>query len=293
MAPGYGTPQPYGAQPPGYGAPPPYGVPSLLAPKPSSKRWRIWVPILALVGVGAVVAGVVALSGANDPPSVPRLTETRPAYGSVQADVSIWDMSGPTISYVVKSDAAGATVSVTGSELADPLNPTSSATPFEFIVSTDAFWNYDFENSMWVKGLPDAATYTEINGLVTTVMLSEYLPDALREYTRVLDEKDDTVNGHAVTVYDLRLNLPAFQREKPSEYQAWATRLGISEALANTAIELAVDEDGVVWRMTSSDVTDSGLRTSTYEQVMKLLPASYQPDYPTSYYDEASGQMVG
>lgn len=278
---------------PGYGAPPPYGVPLPMAPKPSSKSWRIWAPILALVVVGAVVAGVVALSGANDTPSVPRLTETRPAYGSVQVDVSIWDMSGPTLSYVVKSDAAGTAVSVSGSERVDPLNPTSSATSFEFIVTNDAFWNYDFENTVWVKGLPDAATYIELNGLVTTVMLSEYLPDALRDYTRVLEEKDDTVNGHAVTVYDLRLDLPAFEREKPSEYQAWATRLGISEALANTAIELAVDDDGVVWRMKSSDVTTTGLHTSTYEQVMKLLPADYQPTYPTTYYDEVSGQLVG
>lgn len=297
MVPGYGPQpygaRPYGAQPPGYGTPPPYGVPSPLAPKPSSKRWRVWVPILVLGVVGAVVAAVVAVSRSDDPPSVPRLTETRPAYGTVQVTVTISEISDPTLTYVVESDPAGGVMSVSGSDLGAPLDPTASATPFEAIVSNDAFWSYDFESSVWVKGPPDAATYSELNGLVTTVMLSEFLPDALREFTALLTESDDTVSGHAVTVYDLRLNLPAFQREKPSEYQAWAARLGITEAFANTAIELSVDADGVVWRMSSSDVTDAGLRTSTYEQVMKLLPADYQQDYPTTYYDDVSGQMVG
>ena len=264
--------------------------------KPHSSRATLIgvVVVVLLVVVGLVLNSVLT----KDPPSLPHFTEQRPAYGTIHMTVTYSEQTGPEVSYTSESNASADVVHIVGVEKPGVLDYTSPDTKFEYIVSADEFWVYDFGQELWMKGMtPDAGSYAAARDTVTTLMFSEYIPESLRPYVAIEDVTDDTVSGHEVTVYDLRLDLASYHNSGAAEYDEWATRLGIEKPAANTTMELSVDDNGVVWRMRSFSTSGQGQaqwRSTDYEQIVDaLLPADYRPVYPSTYYDEASNEVVG
>lgn len=273
---------------------PPLATPLPPAPAPKSKaKWRAFVPVVVVL---ALVGGVFAMRALkDDPPKFPTFTEVRPTFGTIRVRTDLQEMLGNSFTMTTESDAAGSVVHVSGVQSDITVN-NGVGTTFELIVSADEYWSYSPDDATWVKfAQPDANVYTEARYPLATLMVSDYVPDSLRPYVTLVKTTDETVSGQAVKVYDLRLDVAAYQKSGAADYQQWADNLGITTAEANTTLELAVDANGVVWRMRSFETLGTtASRTSTYEQLLeKLLPEQFVPEYPTSYYDEATGQQVG
>ena len=258
-----------------------------------SQRWRLWVVAgvaLALVGGGAVMKVLK-----DDPPGLPHLVEQRPDFATIELRATFGQVTGDSIVYTSASDPAGTVVHVKGSEQTGSLTLNPTVESFELIVSADELWLYDNRTSRWIKSAaPDAETYAQASLPMVTLMLSEYVPDSLRPYVTVVSVTDETVRTRELKVYDLRLNVVAYEKSGAADYQQWADRLGIVEAKRNTSLELSVDADGVVWRVRSVGSIETGLTVSDFEQfVMQLSQRPFEPPYPDTYFDEATGQKVG
>lgn len=257
------------------------------------------VLIATAVVIVLVVAGLVVNSlTSKDPPSLPHFTEVRPTYGTIHMSVTYSEQLGSASYYAAESNAQADVVHIVGQDRPSPIDTTAQTTNFEYIVSADEFWAYDFGQAMWMKAAsPSAEGYGSVKTVLTTLMFSEYVPDSLRPYISIKGVTEEKVSVHDVTVYDLRLDVVAYHDSGAADYDAWAERMGIDEPTANTTLELAVDNDGVVWRMRSFSTLSLGqsqTRNTDYEQVVTaLLPQEYQPDYPSRYFDEASNQEIG
>ena len=261
-----------------------------------SKTGRIWAVIVVLV---LLVGGAVAfgLAKGDDDSAVPRFTEVRPAAGTIRVRTDVDETLAGNTSYVIESDLQGTVLHVVGSTSGNPLDTdTSDAGTFELIVSSTELWSYDPTSSVWIRAAtPDAGLHTDASVAVRTLMFSEYVPDSLRKFVTVVKVSEDVVSGKSVKVYDMRVDAPGYQRSNAADYADWAARLGIEEAEENTTLELSVDENGVVWRMSSYDTLGTtGSKLDSYTQVVEEISTStYQPPFPTTYFDEATGQMVG
>ena len=278
-------------QPPMVAAPPP--APSFVPAAPPKQRWKPWLIVGVIV---ALVAGMFVVRALQkDPATFPKFSEQRPSFGTIRVRTDYKEMLGQGYTTTTQSNAQGSVVHVKGVETASPLDDTTGG-PFEAIVSEDELWAYNDENSTWVKRAePDADVFLSARYPLATLMASDYVPDSLRPFVTVKSVTEETVSGQAVTVYDLRLNVADYADSDAADYQQWADNLGITDPQANTTLELAVDQQGVVWRMRSfSTLGTTNAQSTTFEQLVEtLLPEEFEPPYPDSYFDEASGQQVG
>lgn len=264
--------------------------------KPHSSRRPLIAAgvVVLLVVVGLVVNGMLA----KDPPSLPRFTEVRPTYGTIRMTITYSEQLGDGYSFISESNADAEVVHIAGSQSPDLLNGETTPTKFEYLVAADELWVYDFGQHTWMKAArPDADFYATASAPAVSLMFSDYIPESLRPYVSIEDVAEETVSGHKVKVYDLRLDLASYFNTGTDEYAPWAARMGIDKPAANSTMELAVDPDGVVWRMRSFSTMSLGqtqARDTDYEQVVTaLLPGEFRPEYPTTYFDEATNQQVG
>ena len=269
-------------------------LPPYVPPAAKSQRWRLWV--LGGVVLALVVTSIVVRILQPDPPSLPRIAEQRPSFQTIRVSTSFSKLGGQGDTYTTESDANGKVLHIKGSENSSSFDPNPTSTLFEFILAADETWSFDYEHDIWVKAAEgDTAFYEENQAAVTTLMLSDYVPDTLRPYVTVKSIKDDTVFGHVVKVYDMRLDVPAYRDSKAADYQQWRARMGIDAPKRNTTLTLSVDANGVVWRMQSySSLGASGANASTYERRVEELSATkFQPPYPDTYFDNGTGRQVG
>lgn len=250
--------------------------------------------MLAAVVIGALVVVAVVLTR-DDSPSLPHFAEKRPAFATITMRATFDSVVGDTTVIESESDAGAQVVHIKGSQESGSLTATPTVEAFEFIVSADEFWFYDTPTSQWVKAArSDASGYLQLSLPMVTLMVSDYVPDALRRYTTLVSVSDETVRTRELKVYDLRINAVAYQNASPDDYEEWALRVGLTEAKRNLSLELSVDADGVVWRVRSIGSTSTGLSLGDFEQfVMELSEQTFEPPYPDSYFDEATGTQVG
>jgi len=269
-------------------------LPPYVPPPAKSQRWRLWV--LGGVVLALVVTSIVVRILQPDPPSLPHFNEQRPAYGTIHLHTKLSQLGGTSEDYITDSNDTGSVVYIKGSDQASVLDPNPTVTQFEYILSAKELWMFSTEDDMWVKTAePDNEFYVANSNPVTMLMVSDYVPESLRKYLKVKSIEDGKVGSHTVKVYDMRLDVPAYRDSKSPDYQPWADRMGITVAKRNTTLELSVDANGVVWRMRSfSTIGTTGSNSATLDQwIEDLSTDKFQPPYPDTYYDEATGRTIG
>lgn len=279
-------------EPPTVLAAPP--APGLAPAAPAKQRWKPWLIVGVIVALVAAMFVVRALQ--KDPATFPKFDERRPSYGTIRIRNTITESFTASYTATTQSNGDGSVIHVEGIDTTGLVGVDATSTQFEAIVSADELWVYDDTSSTWVKRAgPDASIFADAGYPLATLMASDYVPDSLRPFVTVKSVTEEKISGHDVTVYDLRLNLADYADSGAADYDEWAENLGITDPKVNTTLELAVDEDGVVWRMRSfSTLGATEVRSDTFEQLLEqLLPEEFEPPYPDTYFDEATGQQVG